>query len=688
MAKLNGAASAKLASSGLTVAQGERLGMIELTAAQVAKLKGIDPSWQGLSALQLTYHDFDGLPTGFIRLRALEDDRAIGFAQDAFKAKRYTQPTGEVTEAYLPTLLPKGDTWRAIAKDPARCVIVTEGELKAAAAMAKGLPPCIGLGGASNYKSTKRNLPLLPMLEAFEWLDRETFIVLDSDAAQNPRVELAQYKLAEELAQRGARVLIGVLPPGKDGAKQGVDDYLLLHTARTFEEQILDVAQPVAECEALHSFNDRFVAVTNPGMVVNLVTGQEMASDKFVRFIHANETYTVPVIKVVDKTRKITGLKTKRTAQEWVDWRARRIVNGMAYEPGAPRITAENRFNTWPGWGCAPIKGDVSPWTRLMDHTFHAEGAWWRKWAEQWYACPFQNPGIKMHAALVLYSPGKGTGKSLLGESMMPLYGASNWGKVKEKNLSADFNEWAANKQFIMGEEISSGDTRKTSIGEILKDLITQKTVTINKKYIPTYTVKDHINYQFNTNHPDAFYLDDGERRMAVNATTAPNLPFEFFKKTYIPWINSKEGASALHWHLLHLDMKGFDPHDHVPDTKAKRDMESTMRSDLSSWVRQLRDAPNEILGNYLFDIASASTLLSLYLGSSNKNTRLGQMHAELQRQKVLAVNNGATIRTPSGSRQALYIIRDAERWRQVREAVATAHLSGRAPLRKQRGAK
>jgi hypothetical protein len=46
-------------------------------------------------------------------------------------------------------------------------------------------------------------------------------------------------------------------------------------------------------------------------------------------------------------------------------------------------------------------------------------------------------------------------------------------------------------------------------MNEIIKDLITQTDVTINKKYIPTYTVKDHANFQFNTNHPDAFYIEE-----------------------------------------------------------------------------------------------------------------------------------------------------------------------------------
>lgn len=656
--------------------------MQELTAAQVAALPGANPKWPKLPALLIPYFDFAGKRTGFYRLRFLEDSRPAGFAQasDA-KAWRYTQPADVVTEIYLPPML-HNELWAAIATDPERGIIITEGELKAAAAMAHGLLPCIGLGGATNYKSAERNMPLLPMLDAMTWQDREVTIVFDSDAVQNAMVEQAQYRFGNALLKKGAKVYIGLLPPAHDGAKQGLDDYLLANSALTFEEQVLGPAQPLAECEALHAFNDKFAFITSPGIVVNKATGQEMLPDKFIRHICGNATYTVPEIKVVDKKRKIVTLKEKRTAKEWNEWGGRSELGQMEYMPGCPPIK-DHKFNTWRGWGCKPVKGDVTPWTTLLNHVVHEDGPAWRKWVEQWYAAPIQTPGLKMHGALVLYSPEKGTGKSMLGESMERIYGPENWGKIKEKDLTADFNPWQANKQFVMGEEISSGEARKTSIGEILKDMITQKRVTINRKYVPEYTVRDCVNYQFNTNHPDAFFLEDGDRRMAVNRTRAKPLPFEFYKDIYIPWIQSEEGAAALYWHLLHLDMKGFDPHAPVPDTQAKLDMKLAMRGGLYEWVHQLSDAPGSALGPYAFDLATADDLLFIYNTASGGNAKITQMRSELQRQNFRTVNGGVTIMTAKGTKQTLYVVRNSEKWLDCRPSQATAHLEGRsAPKR------
>ena len=56
-------------------------------------------------------------------------------------------------------------------------------------------------------------------------------IVFDSDSMTKPPVQKALERLTEHLQRKGALVNRVYLPPGKDGAKVGVDDYLLTTTS-------------------------------------------------------------------------------------------------------------------------------------------------------------------------------------------------------------------------------------------------------------------------------------------------------------------------------------------------------------------------------------------------------------------------------------------------------------------------
>src|SRR5690606_20977739 len=97
---------------------------------------------------------------------------------------------------------PKTAKWSEIAKDPEYEVIITEGELKAAAATEAGFPT-IGLGGVWNFRSSKEGVWFLPELNAINWVQRRAYICFDSDYLSKPNVCLAINSLCDELQERG-----------------------------------------------------------------------------------------------------------------------------------------------------------------------------------------------------------------------------------------------------------------------------------------------------------------------------------------------------------------------------------------------------------------------------------------------------------------------------------------------------
>ena len=151
------------------------------------------------------------------------------------------------------------------------------------------------------------------------------------------------------------------------------------------------------------------------------------------------------------------------------------------------------------------------------------------------------------------------------------MYG-DNYQLINDQQLHQSFNEWAIGKQFVLGDEISGKDKRQES--DRIKNLITQPEITINKKYSPTYTIPDCINYMFTSNHPDALNIEPTDRRMFVYSirdedrlSLAQGKALERFRK-------GKGTAALLHYFAFeHVIPKHFDHRAQPPMTSAKAEL-------------------------------------------------------------------------------------------------------------------
>jgi len=148
----------------------------------------------------IPYHDLDGVPTGFERVRF--DPYVLPF--NAGKVRRYSQAKDSGVHVYLSPLVDV--PWREIEKEASIPLIITEGELKAACSSAHGLA-AIGIGGVSMW-SRKHNGEQLHRDIARFAKGRTISIAFDSDAATNPNVLCEENRLANALTDKGARVKV------------------------------------------------------------------------------------------------------------------------------------------------------------------------------------------------------------------------------------------------------------------------------------------------------------------------------------------------------------------------------------------------------------------------------------------------------------------------------------------------
>ena len=697
---------AKLASSGLTVAESKELGFQALDAKAT---KALSKNFEARAAFVIPYYDpVTGQALGappFYRIRYLVEPPAGAFGERPTKVIRYTNERGQRPYAYFPML--GSVTWPQVLSDIEAPLLITEGELKAACACKNGFPT-IGLGGVDSFSSKRFNLELLPELEQIAWAGRRVYLVYDSDAAHKPEVRAALMRLGGTLGKRGALTFEVQLPDVLADGKTGLDDYLVARGAGALEE-LLEAShdegrEPLVNLEPLWALNDQYLHVHELDRFMDTDTHALHRYDGLARI-----TQQVFCLAPTGKVLKSGASELKRgpVLKAWLDWPLHNQATRLIYAPGVdaeagcrelsatvsadgplnPVVSARRVFNVWPGWGTEPAAGDVDPFLKLVDHLFTGAPQAAKTWFLQWLAYPLQNPGVKMFTAAVIHGRAQGTGKSQIGYTMGKIYGR-NYTEVGNKELHSAFNGWAARKQFVMGDEITGSDKRE--LVEEIKRMITQPTVRVNEKLEKPYDLRDCINYLFTSNRPNAFSLEDHDRRMFIQEVLVAPLPESFYRVEYGGWLNNG-GPAALFDYLLQLDVSAFNPMAPAIVTEAKLKMIESSRSDVDSWVRQLADDPEAALRSSsaavatLFDkrdLATPAEMLMLY--DPEGRTRLKARGLGIALDGVLPkINGGNQIRGPAG-KQYYYAIRNTEHWGAAGLDEIKAHLNGEAlPARK-----
>lgn len=135
-------------------------------------------------------------------------------------------------------------------------------------------------------------------------------------------------------------------------------------------------------------------------------------------------------------------------------------------------------------------------------------------WVCCWLALPLQQPGTKMHTALVLHGRTEGTGKTLFTSIMRRIYGVHGC-TINQRQLETEFNGWLSGKMLVVAEEVVSRADRVHMQG-ILQDLITGETININEKNMPLRTEANYANFIFQSNQQEPVRLNRSDRRHTV----------------------------------------------------------------------------------------------------------------------------------------------------------------------------
>jgi putative DNA primase/helicase len=138
------------------------------------------------------------------------------------KSLKYESPSG------CPAYLDVHPRMRAALADPLIPIVLTEGIKKADSGTSRGLL-VVAAQGVYNWraKNPYGGLTALPDFEAIAWNNRRVFLCFDSDWATKRLVYLGLSRLKRLLESKEASVAVIYLPPGPNGQKVGMDDYLV-----------------------------------------------------------------------------------------------------------------------------------------------------------------------------------------------------------------------------------------------------------------------------------------------------------------------------------------------------------------------------------------------------------------------------------------------------------------------------
>lgn len=660
----------KLAGSALSDKDATLLRFQPHTAEQAGAL-GLPSATEGFL---IPYFDIAGKPTKFIRFRYTKETRKGFEVYGKKKALRYGQVPGTVNEVYMPPLV----KWQGIIDKPEMPIIITEGELKAACATKHGLPT-IGLGGVWCFMSKRAGVSLLPVFDQLKLAGRVVYICYDSDAVTNPDVVAAELRLAAMLTTLGAIVMIARIPAEGD-AKMGVDDYIVAHGAKQFKEEVLDNAFEYETCAALHAMNERVAYVRVPGCVYSFEYAQEITPQAFTGHAYSNLTH--------DETEydKDGNAKIKRvpTAAAWLKWQYRSELRGITFRPGFDRVTPDGYLNTWNGWGYTePTRNAkaAKPWSDLLDHIF-GDKKEERAWFERWAAYPLQHPGTKLNSACLVWGVTEGSGKTMLGRCIKVMYGEHGT-EVKDTDLEDTRFEWAQHKAFVLADDITGQDNRK--LHNKLKTMVTQETMRINPKFIPSYSVPDVMNYYFTSNDPDALFLSAGDRRYFVHEVLGGKLPIEL-RKAVLSMINSEEGRNALAYHLLNVDLGDFEPGADALQTEAKDEMKLHVKSEVAAWVHYFKQNTDVILDTAKMtgDLYTTSEIHMLFDPSGEKRAGSTALGKELKKMGFVAPSS-AVVKVANGHVVRLVCVRNFAKWAKATPKQISEHYDSTHPAAKGR---
>lgn len=310
-----------------------------------------------------------------------------------------------------------------------------------------------------------------------------------------------------------------------------------------------------------------------------------------------------PLIQPADFALNTEGMITK--------------VDLMVYDP---RFGGENAFFKMPGEDRLFVNGYRADSVPKIDekNSVKAGKGWFRLLKDQfareedvlyltdWVAWMVQNPGKRIRHIPCIQGA-QGSGKTLISKYVTAAIGPTNAKVVYPKDIDGKHNDWATGAVLVVLEEIYvNKKARRAEIMDCIKPLVTNDDTAIHEKYKNQVTVPNTVNYLAFTNHHDALYLEETDRRwwvikskiqskdkvLRLNQKMVAGMPnFEYHGAVI------KNGGALRHFFLNYEVRSSFDPNGPAPETPWRRQMVEASKNNLQREIESVIDDKVPLVG-------------------------------------------------------------------------------------------
>jgi len=216
------------------------------------------------------------------------------------------------------------------------------------------------------------------------------------------------------------------------------------------------------------------------------------------------------VIKTLYPKPVRVGKRVRRLGDVWLEHPKRRYYSGIELAPNG--YQTEGYYNLWKGFSVEPKKGD---WSLFREHIslMSEENPDLEAYLLAWLADAVQHPERPGGVGVALVG-GQGTGKSTMCRWFGALFGHHFLHVDSDQRLLGRFNAQLHNAVLVFADEaVWAGG--KQGLGAF-KRLVTEDTITIERKGIDPITVRNLTHLLMASNEEHAVPVGRGDRRFAV----------------------------------------------------------------------------------------------------------------------------------------------------------------------------
>lgn len=264
----------------------------------------------------------------------------------------------------------------------------------------------------------------------------------------------------------------------------------------------------------IEELNTEFFTVTHGGKF-------RVCRERDMVLLSKNDFLDLCRPRTTDIIQNDQSLKRVEIAPLWLKHLRHRHFNCMQFSPECGvQPNAYGCFNLYRGWGITPTtvtpKSLTGNFTVIIDYL--RDGVCGGKSEEFTYLMLWLHKAVTqldrpLGVAVVLQG-GKGIGKSTLGTLLCEIFGQHARHITQTKQITGQFNSQLEDCLFLFADEaVFAGDR----VGEqVLKAMITERTLTIERKGMDAYQAVNHVRMIIATNNAVAVNASGDERRYFI----------------------------------------------------------------------------------------------------------------------------------------------------------------------------